>query len=284
MKELLFQQIDVFTKKSFKGNPVAVILEGDNLSTKEMQTIANWMNLSETTFICRSSDPMADYKLRIFSTQSELPFAGHPTIGSAFAFYNQNKENLKKDYIIQECGQGLIKIYIESDKIFLTLPEYKIKEIQRNQIEQFSEALGIPVESIKEHAIIDVGAVWITLQITNGQEVISLRPDFKKISALTKEVTGLTIFGLNDLNDESDMEVRSFAPNEGANEDPVCGSGNGCVAILVKNKKLISNKNYVASQGICMGRDGKVEIKYQDDGEILLGGDAVTCIQGFLKL
>ncbi|MFD1779088.1 PhzF family phenazine biosynthesis protein [Fredinandcohnia salidurans] len=280
-----FQQVDVFTEIPFKGNPVAVIIDGNELSTEEMQTIANWTNLSETTFVCKPSDPQADYRLRIFTPNSELPFAGHPTIGSAFAVLQNGFKPKTEGRLVQECGTGLVSIFVDEDKLFLTLPEPIVKSVPSADVDRLANALGVSSNSVKTSATIDVGAVWITLQLSSADEVRSLRPDMAELATLIPSgVTGVTVFGLTSGNTEPDVEVRSFAPNEGIDEDPVCGSGNGSVAALVKKHKLIGKQTYVASQGFCVGRNGKVEVRFTDNGEILIGGHAVTCIEGKLNI
>lgn len=283
--QIPFQQVDVFTDVRFKGNPVAVVLDGDELSTEEMQAIANWTNLSETTFVCTPTDPRADYKLRIFTPNSELPFAGHPTIGSAFAVLKHGLKQKTEGCLVQECGSGLVSIFIDEEKLFLNLPEPNVQGIRSADLVELANALGVPSHSVQASATIDVGAVWITLQLSNAYEVRSLRPDMAKLSTLIPSgVTGVTVFGLDSENTKSDLEVRSFAPNEGVDEDPVCGSGNGCVATLVRRLELIKKSKYVASQGYCVGRNGRVEVRFQDNGEILVGGQAVTCIEGALTI
>lgn len=280
-----FQQVDVFTDIPFKGNPVAVILDGNELSTEKMQAIANWTNLSETTFVCKPTEPQADYRLRIFSPNSELPFAGHPTIGSAFAVLKHGLKPKTAGRLVQECGSGLVSIYVDEGKLFLTLPEPNVKSVQSADVDELVNALGVSSNSVKTSATIDVGAVWITLQLSNADEVRSLQPDMAKLSTLIPTgVTGVTVFGLTSGNPESNLEVRSFAPNEGVNEDPVCGSGNGCVAAVVREHELIGKPTYVASQGYCVGRNGKVEVRFTNDGKILIGGHAVTCIKGTLDI
>jgi PhzF family phenazine biosynthesis protein len=280
-----FQQVDVFTDVQFKGNPVAVVMDGNELTTEAMQAIANWTNLSETTFICSPTDALADYKLRIFSPNSELPFAGHPTLGSAFALLNQGYKPKTEGRLVQECGSGLVTIIVDENKIYLTLPEPNVQNIQSADLVELSNALGVPSYSVKASAKIDVGAVWITLQLSDANEVKNLRPDMAKLSErIPSGVTGVTVFGLDSENTESDLEVRSFAPTIGIDEDPVCGSGNGCVATLVGNLNLLTKSSYVASQGCCVGRNGKVEVRFEDNGRILIGGHAVTCIEGTINL
>ena len=280
-----FQQVDVFTNTPYKGNPVAVILDGDDLSTEEMQQIASWTNLSETTFVCTPTDPTADYRLRIFTPKNELPFAGHPTLGSAYALIKHGIEPNKTGCLVQESEIGLVTIFIEENKIFFTLPDSQLSMVEPSKLAEVASALGIPSTSVKAGMIIDVGAVWLTLYLTDGEEVKSLTPNMNKLSSSTPVgVTGVTVFGKSALDSEVQFEVRSFAPNEGVAEDPVCGSGNGCVATMVKQLQLIPDSNYVASQGVCVGRDGRIEVRFNDDGKILLGGNAVTCIEGDITI
>lgn len=280
-----FKQIDVFTQVPFKGNPVAVVLDGDKLSTTEMQQIANWIHLSETTFVCTPTNSQADYRLRIFTPQNELPFAGHPTIGSAYAVLKSGLIPKHGQYLVQECQQGLVRIDVTDAGLFLTLPESKKSPLQAEQVKAFSKALGVSASEIHLAATIDVGAVWYTLQLSSAEQVLALQPDMNLLSqAIAEGVTGVMVFGQYPENSQTNFEVRSFAPNEGADEDPVCGSGNGCVAVMVRDHQLLNLSEYVASQGSCLGRDGYVKVKYSDDNKILLGGFAEICIDGQLSI
>lgn len=281
-----FQQVDVFTKIPFKGNPVAVILDGNNLSTEEMQDIANWIHLSETTFVCYPTDPIADYRLRIFSPQNELPFAGHPTIGSAYAVLKHGLRPQNKDYLVQECTSGLIKIYRQSKNLFLTLPKAQKTSLSAHKIKLISQALGINKNDIKLSKIINVGAVWYTLQLKNAQQILNVKPNINQMTqVIDKGITGITIFGEYPRGSETNFEARSFAPNEGANEDPVCGSGNGCIAVLVKDNHLVDQEYYTVSQGTCLGRSGRVQVHIPNgNNPILIGGQAITCITGNISI
>jgi PhzF family phenazine biosynthesis protein len=284
MNGLPFRQVDVFTAVPFKGNPVAVVLDGNSLSTAAMQAIANWTNLSETTFVCAPTSAQADYRLRIFTPRSELPFAGHPTIGSAHAVLQHGLKPKNPGRLVQECGRGLVAIEIDGERLFLALPTPDLREVSRPQSAELATALGIPADSVLAGATVDVGAVWITLQLADAEMVRGLQPDQTRLRALTPSgVAGITVFGLYGTGLVPHVEVRSFAPAEGIPEDPVCGSGNGCVAALIRQERLLSHRHYVAGQGRCMGRDGRVEVRYADDGTIWLGGHAVTCVQGVLS-
>jgi len=284
MKTLAFQQVDVFTQVPFKGNPVAVVLDGDAVSSEQMQSIGAWTNLSETTFVCSPTDQRADYRLRIFTPRKELPFAGHPTIGSAHAALRHGLKPRKAGRLVQECGKGLVDIKVDGERLLLALPEPQFREPTTSQLAAVADALGVTATDIQRAAIIDVGPVWFTVQLASGDVVRTLAPDMAKLSALNPiGITGVNVFGLYPTAAAADLEVRSFAPGEGIPEDPVCGSGNGCVAALIRRDSLLKARAYVASQGRCLGRDGRVTVQF-DDGTIWLGGHAVTCIEGLLQI
>ena len=284
MKILAFQQVDVFTAIPFKGNPVAVVLDGDALSGEQMQSIAAWTNLSETTFICTPTNQRADYRLRIFTPRRELPFAGHPTIGSAHAVLRRGFKPRTAGRLVQECGKGLVDIKIDGERLLLALPEPQFREPTKSHLDAVADGLGVSAADVQRAAIIDVGPVWFTVQLVSGDAVRALAPDMGKLAALNSiGITGVNVFGLYPAGAGADLEVRSFAPGEGIPEDPVCGSGNGCVAALVRRDGILGGRSYVASQGRCIGRDGKVAVEFDDD-RIWLGGHAVTCIEGSLKI
>jgi len=283
MNTLAFQQVDVFTAVPFKGNPVAVVLDGDELSSPQMQSIASWTNLSETTFVCTPTDQRADYRLRIFTPKRELPFAGHPTIGSAHAVLRHGLKPRASGHLVQQCGKGLVDIKIDGELLLLALPEPQFREPTLSQLAAVAEGLGVMTDDIQRAAIIDVGPVWFTVQLASDDVVRALAPDMGKLAALNPiGITGVNVFGLYPRGGSADIEVRSFAPGDGIPEDPVCGSGNGCVAALVRRDGVLKAHAYVASQGRCLGRDGQVTVQF-DTSTIWLGGHAVTCVEGSLQ-
>jgi len=284
-KPIPFKQVDVFTAVPFKGNPVAVILDGGDLTTAQMQSIANWTNLSETTFICAPTLVEADYRLRIFTPQSELPFAGHPTIGSAWAMLQHGLKPKTSGRLIQECGKGLIVLRMVGQRLFFSLPEPVFTAPDGAQLAAVATALGIAADEIILSSIIDVGPVWFTLQLPSAEKVIALDPNMTLLAMLENvRYTGVSVFGLHATGGSTAVEVRSFAPACGVPEDPVCGSGNGCVAAMIRRYGLLSVSAYVASQGRCLGRDGHVEVEFDADGTIWLGGNAVTCVDGSIAV
>jgi PhzF family phenazine biosynthesis protein len=284
LRQLPFKQVDVFTAVPFKGNPVAVVLDGDGLTTEQMQSIANWTNLSETTFVCAPTQAEADYRLRIFTPKRELPFAGHPTIGSAWALLQHGLKPNTHGRLLQECGKGLIALRVDGQSLRFALPSPVFSSPDKAQLAAVASALGVADDEIILSSIVDVGVVWLTLQLPSADIVIALAPNIALLATLgNNQYTGVSVFGLHKTGGPTDVEVRSFAPACGVPEDPVCGSGNGCVAAMIRRQGILSVSGYVASQGSCMGRDGRVEVEYDIDGTIWLGGNAVTCIDGFIN-
>ena len=229
-------------------------------------------------------DNRADYRLRIFTPHRELPFAGHPTIGSAHAVLRHGHDPRTPGRLVQECGKGLVDIAIDGERLFLALPEPQFREPTPAALEAAADALGIAARDIRRASIVDVGPVWFTIEIANGEAVAALAPDMAKLAALNAlGITGVNVFGLYHAGAGADLEVRSFAPGDGIPEDPVCGSGNGCVAALIRRDGVLNARRYVARQGRCLGRDGEVSVRF-DDGVIWLGGHAVTCVEGLLHV
>ena len=283
-EKLTFRQVDVFTGVPFKGNPVAVVHGADRLSADEMQDIARWTNLSETTFVCAPTDSRADYRLRIYTPAAELPFAGHPTIGSAHAVLRGGLRPRTPGRLVQECGKGLIPLRIEGERLFFELPRPALHDVGAEQLGEAADSLGIAPRQVAAAALVDVGVVWLTLQLSDAGVVRGLRPDQARVAAVTpRGAAGLTVFGLEAGGAVGQLEVRSFAPAHGVPEDPVCGSGNGCVAALVRREGLVGEDSYVARQGRSVGRDGRVEVRFGEAGAIWVGGQAVTCVEGTLE-
>lgn len=283
MKQLGFKQVDVFANEPFKGNPVAVIFDADDLTDEQMKDIASWTNLSETTFVCKPEDEQADYKLRIFTPNNELSFAGHPTIGSSYAVLQNGLISKNKGYLVQECGVGLVKIDYTEEKTYFSLSKPKISDIELKQLDGIIDSLGINGEDVIHSKKVNIGAEWLTLHIKNSSIVKRIEPNFEQMKNYIYEgTTGVTIFGENEDDKDTTFEVRSFAPNEGVNEDPVCGSGNGCVAAVNELYGLIVNKEYSNSQGECINRNGRVYIK-QEDG-LKLGGISKIVIDGKIRI
>jgi PhzF family phenazine biosynthesis protein len=271
MADVPFKQVDVFTGKPFYGNPVAVVIGAAELETEDMQRIARWQNLSETTFLLPSSQ--ADYRLRIFTPQHELPFAGHPTIGAAHAALEAGFVE-KKKILRQECAAGILELSFEDERIFVRGPEAKIADVRRT------------LPFAKKLLRIDVGPVWVVGEMADADELAALKPDFQALAAFSidHEATGITVFAPSG-EKQTAMHVRSFAPAHGVPEDPVCGSGNLSVAHYLKQTNGLKRfgERYIARQGMQMGRDGRVHVRVEDDG-VRIGGRSVTCVDGTLKI
>jgi len=237
-----------------------------------MQRIACWTNLSETTFLLPSDK--ADYRLRIFTPRQELPFAGHPTIGSAHAALESGFV-AKKRTLTQECGAGIIELSLEADgRIFLGAPQPKIAQVDGS------------FEYGRNPLRVDVGPVWIVAELPSAAELAALQPDMAAISALSNslDATGITLFAPAG-ESSCAIHVRSFAPAHGIPEDPVCGSGNISVAAYLRHTGSLQKigASYTARQGMQLGRDGRVSVRVGEN-QIQIGGHAVTCVDGALKI
>ena len=271
MQTLRFKQVDVFTAKPFYGNPVAVVIGAEGLSTETMQRIANWTNLSETTFLTKSA--VADYKVRIFTPRQELPFAGHPTLGSAHAALESGFVP-GKSALRQECAAGIFDLTVEDGRISVLGPQPKMTRVE--------EPIG--AEVISPPMRIDVGAVWVVAEVRDAGFLAALKPDVPAFMKLSEklELTGICLFAKSD-DAESAIHVRAFAPYHGIPEDPVCGTGNLSVAAYL-GKDARFGERYVARQGMQMGRDGRVHMRREASGRAHLGGSSVTCVEGTLRL
>ena len=277
MAALRFKQVDVFTDQPFLGNPVAVVIGADGLDTAQMQRIACWTNLSETTFLLRPRSKDADYLLRIFTPRQELPFAGHPTIGSAHAALEAGFIS-RKSRLTQECNAGLIELSVEGDgRIFLRGPAAKCQQLEKL-------IPSIPLAPASAVLKIDVGPVWIVGEMTDARALAALKPDMTALAEWTTslQATGITVFAPSG-ESSCAIHVRSFAPVHGIPEDPVCGSGNLSVAVFLRENNLLKRfgSEYVARQGMQLGRDGRVSVRLKASIEI--GGHALTCVDGTVQ-
>lgn len=287
-----YKVVDVFTSRPLAGNPVAVVFDADGLDTAAMQAIARWTNLSETTFVLKPTTPAADYRLRIFTPRSELPFAGHPTLGSAHAVLEARRATPREGgRLVQQCDIGLVDVTIEDGaegrQLTFALPSARIEPLPDADVAELDLILGCKLNHAAAPAIVNVGPIWVVLPLSDAAAVLDLRPDFARLAAFERRlgVTGLTVFGRYPRGDVA-MEVRAFAPSCGVEEDPVCGSGNASVAAFQWERGLLppSGVAYVAAQGRCVGRDGRVKVQVGVDGQVRVGGSCITCVDGVLAL
>jgi PhzF family phenazine biosynthesis protein len=288
-----YSVVDVFSFRPLLGNPVAVVMDAENLTADAMQAVARWTNLSETTFVLPPTTADADYRLRIFTPRSELPFAGHPTLGSAHAILEAGRVAPRRiDRLIQECGIGLVELTIEARsegrELTFRLPPAKLEPLHTTDMAELECILGCKVDLKTAPGIVNVGAIWIVVQLIDAASVLDLRPDLPRLAELERRlgVTGLTVFGAREHGDDAAIEVRTFAPSCGVEEDPVCGSGNGSVAVFQWQRGLLppGGADYVAAQGRCVGRDGRVKVSVDANGAVSVGGSCVTSVEGSLTL
>lgn len=272
-----FSQVDCFTTSGYHGNPCAVVLDGDGLDDQRMQRFAHWTNLSETTFVLPPIDPAADYRVRIFTPVAELPFAGHPTIGTCHAWLEGGGTPAVDGEIVQECGVGLVRIRQTPDGLgFAAPPLIRSGPVEESIVLRVAETLGIDREAIVDAQWADNGPGWVAVLLEDAQAVLAVKPRFTDLD--------VGVVGPHPPGSETAFEVRAFFPKDGAMvEDPVTGSLNASLGEwLLRIGRATSP--YVASQGAALGRSGRVHISRDDDGTIWVVGGTVTCISGSVDL
>lgn len=280
MSKFAFKQVDVFSRVPLKGNPLAVVLAADELSDERMAAFARWTNLSETTFVLQPRDPRADYRVRIFTTLQELPFAGHPTLGTCHAWLEAGGIT-KGEEIIQECGVGLVRIRRQgTDLAFLAPPLLRSGPLEADLLERVRLGLGLEKGAVVDAQWVDNGAGWLVLMLAERAQVLSLQPDYAQLTGLAVGVVAPCCPERDDT--DAQFEVRAFIAGDGAPEDPATGSLNAGVAQWLLGKGL-APASYMVSQGLTMGRAGRIRVEQIGD-EVWIGGAAVTCIEGSLSL
>jgi PhzF family phenazine biosynthesis protein len=270
-----FKQVDVFSAVPFQGNPLAVILDADGLSSDQMQAIARWTNLSETTFVLPPTDPAADYRVRIFTTQEEFPFAGHPTLGTAYALLQAGRQPKTPGVLIQECGVGLVPVRIADDgALGFRAPPARFEEMNAAQLPLLRRALGVAPRHAPVAA--DMGICWLIVRLETVAECLSVAPDASALDELMQltRCNGVALYAPHAAGGPADYEVRAFLLENGLLlEDPVTGSANACIA------RLQPGEGYRVRQGTALGRDGRVTVVYEND-EPWIYGQSVTIIDG----
>ena len=280
MSQYPFKQIDVFSSHTLLGNPLAVVLDADGLSDARMVEFARWTNLSETTFLLAPQHPVADYRLRIFTTLHELPFAGHPTLGSCHAWLESGGQP-KGEEIIQECGIGLVRIRRLGTQLAFTAPALlRSGPVDGALLERVRLGMGLDERSIVDARWVDNGAGWMALRLKDRASVLALKPDYAQLQSLAIGVFAPWDPALDGT--DAQFEVRAFIAGDGMPEDPVTGSLNAGIAQWLLSEGLAPDR-YVVSQGTAMGRQGRVHVQRLGD-DIWIGGDAVTCIEGMLRV
>ena len=307
MKTRPFKQVDVFTARPYFGNPLAVVLDGSDLDDAAMQRFAQWTNLSETTFVLPPVDPAADYSVRIFTPGGELPFAGHPTLGTCHAWLQAGGQPQRKDCIVQQSQIGLVQVRREGDRLAFAAPPLRRSAPSPAVLAQIAAALNLKAQQITAAQLLDNGPVWLGLLLVGADTVLQITPDHAALKHIGIKVgvvgaypaapAPLLIARGNrearafgsatpavDAGPEiADFEVRAFAAPLGINEDPVTGSLNASLA-----QWLIAEghapERYLATQGACLGRSGQVHITRDAAGQVWVGGESVTCVEGSVTL
>jgi len=271
-----FAQVDVFTTTPYRGNPVAVVLDGEGLDTDAMQRFANWTNLSETTFVLAPTVDEADYRVRIFTPTLELPFAGHPTLGTCHAWLVAARRE-HQDEVVQQCGAGLVRVRRTADGLAFAAPDLlRTGPMEESLVEQVAAVLGISRDEIVDAEWADNGPGWIAILLADADAVLALRPGFAELD--------IGVAGPYPPGAPQAFEVRAFfAKGSEMVEDPVTGSFNASLAQwLLRTGRATAP--YVASQGTALGRAGRVHITCDDEGTIWVGGGTVTCVSGQVEL
>lgn len=272
-----FTQLDVFTATPLKGNPLAVVHDAAGLTDAQMAAFARWTNLSETTFLLPPTDPGADYHVRIFTPDRELPFAGHPTLGSCHAWLAAGGVARDADEVVQQCGVGLVRIRRDASRLaFAAPPLRRHGPVDAATLAQIARSLRVPREAIRAANWVSNGPHWVAAMLGSRDEVLALQPDFAAMGELELGVVAPWPGG------EADFEVRAFVPTLGVQEDPVTGSLNAGIAQWLIGAG-IAPPRYVASQGTAMGRAGRVVVEQRGE-DIWIGGDSVVVVEGRVRL
>jgi PhzF family phenazine biosynthesis protein len=288
MQIVSFKQVDVFTRRALGGNPVAVVLDAEGLDGDQMQRIARWTNLSETAFVLPTTTPAASYRVRIFTPMQELPFAGHPSVGTAHAVLEAQQVSAKDGALIQECAAGLLPVRVDHvdglRRVSIRAPAAKALPTPAGSLALLDAALAGLRRGAIAPRLYDNGPLWWLVELASAADVRAHRPDLAAITALTDAThgVGLAVFADAAAADHQRV-VRAYCPADGIPEDPVTGSANaGIGELLLAEGRCRVGDHYVASQGREIGRDGLVEVALRDDG-VWIGGHSITVIDGMFR-
>ena len=309
-----FKQVDVFTSAAYLGNPVAVVLDGTGLSDASMQSFARWTQLSETTFVLPPSPEAkaqgADYKLRIFTPGGELPFAGHPTLGSASAWLKAGGQTQQPGVLVQECGVGLVRLEMREGRWAFAAPSVQMRSMPEATLPALLKALGLQANQVMDSQILNNGPEWWAFLLDDVETLRNLAPDHLTLKQLGVKVgvaaktgqeniaspllisrsnresrafAGKSLRNVVTDKPDAQLEVRAFAAAIGITEDPVTGSLNASLSQWLIGSGAMPT-DYVASQGSALGREGRVHIQQDSQGQVWVGGDTVICIEGHVAL
>jgi PhzF family phenazine biosynthesis protein len=278
MSAFHFTQVDVFTDTPLRGNPVAVVHAAVGVSDAQMQDFARWTNLSETTFLLPPTAPEADYRLRIFTPGGELPFAGHPTLGSCHAWLERGGVPRTPGRVVQQCAHGLVTIRLDGPRTAFAAPPMKSEPVDEAQLAPVLAALGVARERVQAARWLDNGPKWLGLLLDSAAAVLAVEPDHAALKSLAK----VGLIAPHPAGADCAFEVRAFADPVGIPEDPVTGSLNASFAQwLIAEGRL--PRRYVVAQGTRLERAGRVHVE-QDGDTVWVGGASVSCIRGELSL
>ncbi|MET1161479.1 MAG: PhzF family phenazine biosynthesis protein [Pseudoxanthomonas sp.] len=282
-----YLQLDVFADRPGAGNPLGVVFDASDMTGEEMQAYAAWANLSETIFFLPASSADADYRVRIFTPRQELPFAGHPSVGAAWAALDSGLSHAKQGRLLQECAAGLLPVRIEErgTRRVIHIRTPHAREVQARL--QHEEALALALEGLAlgeiAPALWNNGPNWWLVELADADAVRAMRPELAAIASLTaaSDAVGLAVFGRAGVADH-DLAVRAYCPAEGIPEDPVTGSANASIAALLHHAGALpgAEGSYIASQGRELGRDGRVEVRVDEQAEVWIGGQVQAVIRG----
>jgi PhzF family phenazine biosynthesis protein len=273
-----FMQVDVFTAQPLKGNPLAVVLEAQGLDDAAMQAFARWTNLSETTFVLPPTQPGADYRVRIFTPGGELPFAGHPTLGTCQAWLAAGGRPREAGLVMQESKLGVVKVRCDGARPAFAAPRAQMRPAEPEILARVLPALGLQPAQLRASSWLESGWPQLALELDGAATVLALAPDHEALKSLCK----VGVVGRHAAGRDADFEVRFFAAAMGIPEDPVTGSFNANLAQwLIGDGR--ADRRYVAAQGTCLGRAGRVHVEH-DGREFWIGGDVQLCVRGHVEL
>ncbi len=286
MRTRAYREVDVFADAAYGGNPLAVVTDCAGLDTERMQLFARWTNLSETSFLVAPTDPAADYRVRIFTPRRELPFAGHPTLGSCHAWLSAGGAPRQVDEVVQECGVGLVRLRREGTRIAFAAPSLQRTQIEARLLESVLAALDLPRERLQAAQLLVNGPHWLGLLVDSAATVLALEPDHEALRSLgLVGVIGPWRDGAGAQGTPGarcDYEVRAFAAADGIPEDPVTGSLNAALAQWLIAEALAPAR-YLVAQGTRLQRQGRVHIEAAG-GQVWVGGNCSTCVEGSVQL
>lgn len=274
-----FAQVDVFGSRPYAGNPLAVVLDAEGLDDAALQDVARWTNLSETTFVLPPTTPEADYRVRIMTPGGELPFAGHPTLGTAHAWLAHGGTPRQADRVVQECGAGLVDVHRAGSELAFTAPPLvRTGPLDDADLDRLVAALGITRADVVGHQWVDNGPGWAAVRLRSAEQVRALKPDWSRAPDAK-----VGVIGWHEDGGEHLYETRAFVPGLGVGEDPVTGSLNAGIAQWLAGEGEVPHR-WSVTQGGCIGRAGVLSLTADDDGEVRVGGAVTTLVEGTIRL